>query len=45
MKTEVKNLWHSSHTIAMSKGTIFAKKMLSICKKMLTSAKLRGPWY
>ena len=31
--------------IALSKGTTFAKKMLSFCKKMQTSAKLRGPWY
>ena len=26
LKTEVKHLEHSSHTIALSKGTIFAKK-------------------
>ena len=26
MKTELKNLSHNSHTIALSKGTIFAKK-------------------
>ena len=26
LKIELKNLLHSSHTIALSKGTIFAKK-------------------
>ena len=26
LKTELKNLWHSSHTIVLSKGTIFAKE-------------------
>ena len=26
LKTELKNLQHSSHIIALSKGTIFAKK-------------------
>ena len=26
MKTELKNLWRSSHTTALSKGTILAKK-------------------
>ena len=41
MKTEVKNLWHSSHTIAMSKGTIFAKKMLIICKKNADISKIK----
>ena len=31
--------------IALSKGTIFAKKYCYFCKKMLTSAKLREPWH
>ena len=47
-KTEnrkLKNLQQSSHAIALSKGTIFAKKMLLICQKMLTSAELRRSWY
>ena len=35
---ELKNFKHSSHTIALSKGTILAKKMSIFCKKMLTSA-------
>ena len=26
LKRELKNLYHSSHTITLSKGTIFAKK-------------------
>ena len=37
VKTELKNLQHSCHTIALSKSTIFAKKML-------TSAKLKRSW-
>ena len=41
MKTELKNLQHSSHTIALSKVTIFDKKCWFISKKVLTS-KLRG---
>ena len=45
MKTELKNLLHSSHTVALSKDTIFAKKCWFFVKKMLTSAKLREPWY
>ena len=44
--TELKNLKHSIHTIALSKGTIFVKKCLFFAKKyMLTSEKLREPWY
>ena len=35
---ELKNFQHSSHTIALSKGIIFAKKTLIFCTKMLTSA-------
>ena len=35
---ELKNLKHSSHIIALSKGIIFAKKHLFFCTKMLTSA-------
>ena len=44
MKTKLKTLKHNSHTIALSKG-IFAKKRQIFCKKILASAKLRGPWY
>ena len=46
-KTEnrTKKLKHNSHTIALSKGTIFVKKTLIFYKKILTSAKLRGRWY
>ena len=40
---------HSSHTTALNKGIIFpkkkGKKMQIFPKKMLTSAKLRRPWY
>ena len=45
MKTELKNFQHSSHIIALNKGTILAKKTLVFCKKMLKLAKLREPWY
>ena len=34
-----------SHTIALSKGTIFGQKKLNFCKKMLASAKLRRTRY
>ena len=46
-KTEnrTKKLKRNSHTIALSKGTIFVKKTLIFYKKILTSAKLRGRWY
>ena len=33
LKTELKNLWSSSHTIALSKGTVFAKKCCFFEKK------------
>ena len=33
VETKLKNLYHSFHTIALSKGTIFPKKMLIFCKK------------
>ena len=36
---------YGSRAIALSKGAIFAKKCRLFYKKMLTSAKLRGPWY
>ena len=36
---------HSSHTIAVSKGLFMPKKMLFFLQKMLTSVKLRRPWY
>ena len=45
MKTELKNLGHSSHTIRLSKGTIFAKKCLFLAKKIQISAKVRVSWY
>ena len=44
LKTELKNLEHSSHTIALSKGTIFAKKCRFLAKNMVAT-KLRGFWY
>ena len=44
LKTELKNLKHSSITIAVSKGTIFAKKC-EFLQKILTSAKLSGSRY
>ena len=43
LETELKSLKHSSHTIALSKGTILAKKHWFFAKKMLTSAKLKRP--
>ena len=39
-----KSLTHP-HTTALSKGIILAKKCCFLPKKMLTSVKLRGPWY
>ena len=45
LKTELKKLWHNSHTIALSKGTIFPKKCKFFAKEMLTSAKFRESWY
>ena len=46
-KTEkrTKNLKHSFDTIALSKVTIFAKKILFLEKQMLALAKLRESWY
>ena len=44
LKAELQNIRHSSHTTALSKGTIFDIKGWFFAKKMLTSAKLR-PWY
>ena len=43
MKKELKNLEHSSHTIALSNGSIFAKKRCFL-QKMLILANLRGAW-
>ena len=43
MKTELKNLEHSSHTIALSKGTIYDRKCFFT--KKLTSAKSWRTWY
>ena len=45
LKTKLKNFSHSCHNIALSKGIIFAKKLIFCKKRILTSAKLRGPWY
>ena len=45
VEAELKNLLHSSCTIGLSKGSIFAKKCWFFGKKMLTSASLRGAWY
>ena len=39
-----KSQTHFSHYV-LSKGAIFAKKNTNIFQKMLTSAKLRWPWY
>ena len=33
LQTELKNLYHSSHNIALSKSTIFAKKRWFFAKK------------
>ena len=42
LKTKLKNLYHTSHTIPLSKGTLFDKKNADILqKKMLTTA-LKG---
>ena len=46
LKTELKNLSDSNHTIALNKGTILVKKNPDyFCKKKLTLAKLRRFWY
>ena len=42
---KLKNFKHRLHTIALSKGTIFAKKCWFFFKKMLLSAILRGSWH
>ena len=41
MKTELKNLKRSSHTIALSKVTIFAKKTLVFCEKNADIIKIK----
>ena len=41
MKTEVKNLWHSFHTIAMRKGTIFTKKNADYLQKNADISKIK----
>ena len=41
----IKNLQHSSLIIALSKGTIFAKKYADFLQKMLTSTRLARSWY
>ena len=45
LKAGLWNLQHNSHTIALSKSSVLAKKNYDFCNKMLKSAKLRGPWY
>ena len=44
-ESQIPGTYRSSHTAALSKSTIFAKKIWFFAKKMLTSAKLRRPWY
>ena len=43
-KTEnrTKNLEHSSHIFVLSKGTIFATKMLNFCQKIADTSKVSG---
>ena len=43
LKAEPKNLYHSSDTIALSKGTIFAKKTLIFLQKNIDSSKDKRP--
>ena len=48
MKTELKDLKHSFHNIALSNITFLPKNIDFLkkqTKKMLTSVKLRVPWY
>ena len=40
-----KSLTQLSHSIGLSKGTIFAKNYWNFAKEMLASAKLRRCWY
>ena len=42
---QLKNLWHSSHTIALSKGTIFVKNIDFLKKSWHQHHKLRVCWY
>ena len=44
-ENKAKKFLTSSHTIALSKGTIFAKNANFLQKEILTSAKLKEPWY
>ena len=41
-ENRTKHFWHTSHTTALSKGTVFAKKCWLFAKEMRTSAKLMG---
>ena len=41
-ENRTKHFWHTSHTTALSKGTVFAKKCWLFAKGMPTSAKLMG---
>ena len=45
LKSKLKNIQHSSHTIALSKGTIFPQNADCLQREILTSAKLRRSWY
>ena len=41
LEIDLNNFYHSSHTIAFSKGAVFFQKILIFCKKKLPSAKLK----
>ena len=40
LKTELRNLQHSCHTVALSKGTIFAQKNAEFCNKKIDISKI-----
>ena len=42
MKTKITNLWRSSYTIDLAKGTIFPKKRCFFCKKNAGISKVNG---
>ena len=44
LKAELKGLKHNSHTIGLSKVTIFASKNADFWEKNLKLAKLGGSW-
>ena len=39
---DLNNFYHSSHTIAFSKGAVFFQKILIFCKKKATISKIKG---